>query len=752
MQHITTDMLAMAAQFVNSTASHIFLTGKAGTGKTTFLRDLAQKTHKTFAIVAPTGIAALNAQGVTIHSQFLLPFGSFVPGQSLNLPPGRHSSFYNQKMLAQKHPLNKRRKEVLRAIDLLIIDEVSMLRADILDAIDYRLKSAKGNFSRAFGGVQLLMIGDLYQLPPIVKDDEWAVLKNHYRTIHFFEAQAIKQGGMVYIELDKIFRQQDDAFIRILNNLRNNITTPQDIEALNQYYKPADQIEENGVITITTHNYKADKINQDALQALSGEMHFYSADIQDDFPESMYPLPETISLKIGAQVMFIKNDSSGGGAYYNGKLAVVVDIDEEGIWVETVDEQSRMLLKQEKWEHKRYTVSEKSKDLEEEVLGAFFQFPVKLAWAVTVHKSQGLTFDKAIIDVGQAFAPGQVYVALSRLRSLGGLTLRTRINPGVISSDAEVVAFSSGKDEPKKLAEKLERSQGDYLLQTLFRTFDFSAIEKQIEYFLRDDSHKAFADAEMQVAMPNIRARLLGEKQNTEKFRHQLYGFVQQNNHQKLVERVEKGSGYYTEFMRQTLRMLYTHIAEVERFSRTSQYKNGLSEIDQLMMLALADIERATEITRCVLSKLDISRNAEQDRQRAFWRQRRLEEAREKALTEPRLAGATKSGRQRKKGERSAKPPKGSTFKTTYALIKEGMSLKEIATTRELALSTIEGHAVKGIKSGEISVQDILPQPLINVIAEAFKNQSNITDVFKHFDTKISYDTLRMVQADLQKD
>ncbi|HAQ71835.1 MAG TPA: helicase, partial [Flavobacteriales bacterium] len=442
----TNELLETAARFVNNTNANIFLTGKAGTGKTTFLHELAKKTHKRFVIVAPTGIAALNAKGVTIHSQFLLPLGTFLPVRD---PSGEHSDgarVFTQYTLARKHPLNAARKQVLRDIDLLIIDEVSMLRADVLDAIDYRLKSAKRNYNEAFGGVQVLMIGDLYQLPPVVKDHEWSILRNHYQSSFFFDALALKESGFVYIELEKIFRQQDDVFIRILNNLRNNIATQDDIAELNKHYQ--ENVNNNPipeVVTLTTHNYRADDINRSALNAIEKKAYTYSAEIEGDFPESMYPVETELQLKVGAQVMFIKNDSSEG-KYFNGKLATIKDLDGLSITVELHGEKEDFVLRQEKWENKKYTVDSKSKELEEEIVGSFMQFPIKLAWAITVHKSQGLTFDKAVIDVGKAFAPGQVYVALSRLRSLDGLILGTRIDPRVISSDAQVIDFSKRKD------------------------------------------------------------------------------------------------------------------------------------------------------------------------------------------------------------------------------------------------------------------------------------------------------------------
>lgn len=749
MPNQSTDLLLLAARFVNSTASHIFLTGKAGTGKTTFLRDLARKTHKSFVIVAPTGIAALNAQGVTIHSQFLFPLGSFIPDRDYNLNHEEAGGFFTQNLLARKHPLNSVRKQVLRATDLIVIDEVSMLRADILDAMDYRMRSAKGNYYRSFGGAQVLMIGDLYQLPPIVKDHEWSVLRNYYPSIHFFEAHALKRDGFVYIELDKIFRQSDDVFINILNNFRNNAPIAEDIAELNRHYRLEDEIDEEGVITITTHNYKADAINQQELDALPGPSSFFEAEIQGDFPESMYPLPVSLELKVGAQIMFIKNDTSGQGEYYNGKLARVDYIDDEGITVVMADTHAPFILRQEKWENKKYTINEASKELDEDVVGTFTQYPVKLAWAVTVHKSQGLTFDKAIIDVGQAFAPGQVYVALSRLRTLDGLILRTRINPNGISSDAEVVNFSAQHNQKEALPQKLQQSQQDYLQRILATTFDFSPLESQFDYFLKDEKGADFEVVSMRGVVPGIADRIRSEKANTEKFRNQLLGLLYHNKSNEMQERLAKGSAYYKEFMRENLRQLYNHLAEVERFTRVRQYISGLEELDQLLMKSLGDIERATHIVHCVLNGQEISRQEREEQQRVVWRQQRLLEAREAAHENPNLA-STKSGRKRKKGEPKLKQEKGATFKTTYSLIKEGMSLKEIAESRGMSLSTIEVHAVKGIREGELKLRDVLPDAIINMITVAFREHKSLPKVFESFDKKISYDVIRMVQAGLK--
>ncbi|MEP0712012.1 MAG: AAA family ATPase, partial [Algoriphagus sp.] len=456
MENQSTDKLELAAKFVNNTGAPIFLTGKAGTGKTTFLKNLARQTHKKHVIVAPTGIAALNAGGVTIHSQFLFPLGFFLP---VNEPEGNFSDQYGcftQHTLIRKHPLNALRKNVLKSIELLVIDEVSMLRADVLDAIDYRLRSVKRNFNTPFGGVQVLMIGDLFQLPPIVRDNEWQILSRFYPSMHFFEARVLQESGLVYLVLDKIFRQQDEEFIQVLNHLRENTVTSEDIALLNRHFKTQEEISEiKDCITITTHNYKADQINREQLMALKGESSFYEAEIENDFPENIYPLPKSLELRVGAQVMFIKNDSSGNQDYFNGKLATVDELKADQISVLLEGSKYPYQLKKEIWENKKYIINADTKELEEEVIGTFSQFPIKTAWAVTVHKSQGLTFDQAIIDVENAFAPGQVYVALSRLRSLGGLILRTRIQNHGMQSDMQVQTFVESAQKNSKLDELL---------------------------------------------------------------------------------------------------------------------------------------------------------------------------------------------------------------------------------------------------------------------------------------------------------
>ena len=595
------DSTTSAFQFINSTSCHIFLTGKAGTGKTTFLKNLSGRTHKQLAIVAPTGIAALNAGGVTIHSQFLLPFGMFVPGRSLSLAASYHGTFYTPVTLAQKHPINSLRKQILRSIDLLVIDEVSMLRADLLDAIDYRMKAARGNFSQSFGGVQLLLIGDLYQLPPVVKRDEESMLRQYYNSAWFFESKALKQDGFAYIELDKIFRQKDDKFIALLNNLRNNQPTQADIAELNFHYKSAEEIQSmKEVITLTTHNYKADELNTRALSQLPSSPHQMHASVEGDFPENMFPVQQKLELKEGAQIMFTRNDSEDK-MYFNGKLATVKSIAGDEIKVQMEGSNTLYTLRKSIWENKRYTINSSTQEIDDEVIGTFEQYPVKLAWAITVHKSQGLTFDKAIIDVGQAFADGQVYVALSRLRSLDGLIMRTRIDPNVISTDRQIVTFTSENNRPEMLANKMKGKQREYIRQLISKTFDFEVLVKECIHIQRNRNEIAVEESALTPVLEQHINALLNEKDNTVKFGRQLVSLLDANHMDQLSDRLRKGSSYYKDFLCQQAEGLLLHIEEMRLKKRIKTYVSNLSDLDQLFCKKLEEVDKALYLTEAIL-------------------------------------------------------------------------------------------------------------------------------------------------------
>lgn len=748
MENFSTDRLRLAAQFVNTTSSPIFLTGKAGTGKTTFLRELSLRTYKRFVVVAPTGIAALNAGGVTIHSQFLLPFGSFLPVRE---PEGNYTDrfgFVSQSTLARKHPLNQLRRDVLKSIDLLVIDEVSMLRADVLDAIDYRMRSVRRKFNVPFGGIQVLFIGDLHQLPPVVKDEEWAVLKQFYASMHFFEARCLRGSGMIYLELDKIFRQQDETFIRILNNLRDNKPTLEDIRNLNSHFKTPDEIRLlEDCITLTTHNYKADEINRRELNLLTEKSFFYEAEIEKEFPENLFPLPKEIELKVGTRVMFIKNDTSGLSSYFNGKLATVLRLDEDEIVVEMDGDHSEYLLKKELWENKKYQINPETKELEEEVIGTFSQYPIKLAWAVTVHKSQGLTFDRAIIDVGQAFAPGQVYVALSRLRSLDGLVLGTRIREDVIYTDPKVVDFVKSTDQQQDLLQLLIHRQGNYLQELIDQTFEFDSLLNSLRQFAKEhDSSMEFEDPEMQKAIPQVYAHLESESENTRKFRNQLMVLLQQNEREKLQLRLEKGMDYYLNFLRKPIEIILLQELKTESLSRIKTYQNDLNELELDLLKKYIQLARVGKLIKKILDGDSPEKLGDFDQEAGKMR-REMVNALKAAHPDLAVKTQTKTGRKKAKDPKSSIPKekKEDTKSWSIRLFLEGKKPEEIAEERGFSLTTIFGHLAHGVKERLIELEDLVDKETIADIRAVEGKFEGLKAYYEHFNGQYEYGTLRVV-------
>ncbi len=734
------DFSAAAARFINTTSSHIFLTGKAGTGKTTFLKNLGALTHKSFIVVAPTGIAALNAGGVTIHSQFLMPPMAFLPDRSLpeNFDPtGR---FINQNILARKHPLNSARRKVLRSIDLLVIDEVSMLRADLLDAIDYRMKAARGNFRESFGGVQVLFIGDLYQLPPVVKNEDWDTLRRYYPAMWFYEAAALRGNPPVYIELDKIFRQHDQGFIDILNNLRNNVNTAEALEALNEHYKTPEEIHSlREVITLTTHNYKAEEINQKELRSLGAPSSFFEALIEGEFPESMYPVLPGLELKVGAQIMFVRNDNEGK-MYFNGKLATVIEISEDDVWVEMAESHLRYPLKREKWENKKYTVSEGTHDLHEDVIGTFEQYPVRLAWAITIHKSQGLTFDKAIIDVGQAFADGQVYVALSRLRALEGLVLRTRISPSVISTDQQVVAYAQNNHRPGQLDDVMRAQQQQYIRQLIERTFELNSIVKDIRHIQKSHAEEGFDESSMKPVLVQLAENLEAEQVNTERFRMQLTGLSGSGDPAVLLERMRKGSGYYHTLVLSNIKMLLLHIEAIRQMKRVKTYLTQLTDLEQSLSKKLWEIDKVSYLTESILNGVEKPDFSDLERKRSGERTSLLAEIGKEAAPVA-----------IKRKPRSKKPKTNdgrSTYDITLELMEKGMTVEQIAAERGLVAGTIESHLAKAVGVGRLSIFKFVAEEAVEEILRASRSLpegSSSKDLYVALNGKYGYGVLRAV-------
>lgn len=466
---------ALAWQFIENTGTHLFLTGKAGTGKTTFLRRLKAESPKRMIVLAPTGIAAINAGGVTIHSFFQLPFAPYVP----------ESSFSADGKAAYRFRFGKEKINIIRSIDLLVIDEISMVRADLLDAVDAVLRRYRDR-NKPFGGVQLLMIGDLQQLAPVVKDEEWQMLKKYYETPYFFSSCALKQTEYCMLELKKVYRQDDGMFLELLNRIRENRCDDKVMQALNRRYIPNfDPRKEEGYIRLVTHNYQAQRINDRELAQLPGRSYAFRATIEGKFPEYSYPTDEVLELKRGAQVMFVKNDTSGEHRYFNGMIGEVTDVTPNSIEVQGRDDKTPFVVREEEWTNAKYVLDEETKEITEEIEGTFRQYPLKTAWAITIHKSQGLTFEHAIIDAGASFAHGQAYVALSRCKTLEGLVLSAPLSARAIISDSAVDAFTAEarNNEPDECRSR--SLQKTYFRELLSGLFDFRPIEQALNRYTR---------------------------------------------------------------------------------------------------------------------------------------------------------------------------------------------------------------------------------------------------------------------------
>lgn len=564
----------LASDFTSRTNRSLFITGKAGTGKTTFLHRLQRETTKQMAIVAPTGVAAINAGGVTIHSFFQLPFAPFMP-----TPEGEAG-------LISKLKMNSARRKVIRELELLVIDEVSMVRADVLDAIDTVLRHVRHRRYEPFGGVQMVFIGDMYQLSPVARGEEWSLLSTYYRGIYFFNSKVYERQKPVYIEFDKIFRQSDGKFIELLNQVRNDSLTDQGMSLLQSRYVPnfrpsADDFH----ITLTTHNAIADKINVDELSKIKKKPKSFKATVKGQFFESAFPSDELLELKEGARVMFVKNDTEQPRRFYNGKIGTVTMIDdaEDLIFVQPDDlDEDVIAVTKMSWENVVYTTNDETLQIEEEVVGVFTQYPLRLAWAITIHKSQGLTFEKAIIDAGSSFAPGQVYVALSRCRTLEGITLLSQISRHKINNDAQVVEFSSQVSNEKVVKEQFDNAQQEYRSELIINLFNFDPILHTSKLWHRDilDIESSFNE-ETLAFIRLIITQLTEIESVASKFQNQLKGIFAKVplDEDFLKERIKAASGFFDDKLDVVIETLYDSPASTDSRANAKVYDDRLNEI-----------------------------------------------------------------------------------------------------------------------------------------------------------------------------
>jgi len=559
----------LAYDYAMYTNQPIFLTGKAGTGKTTFLRKLLGECPKMSAVVAPTGVAAINAQGVTIHSFFQLPPQIFLPTDQ-----SRRQLFAEMQMRGAK-------QRVIRNLELLVIDEVSMVRADLLDAIDAVLRHIKHRPNLPFGGVQVIFIGDLYQLSPVAREDDWQILRSYYSGPYFFQALVFQQIQPIYIELDHVFRQTNQQFVDILNQVRQNQVTPESLALLNARYCPPSQLKQaKQAILLSTHNHKVDQINLERLAELSTKVCSFDAEIQDNFPESMYPMAERLILKKGARVMFNRNDSSPEKLYYNGKLGEVIALSDQTIQVRC-DDGVELQVHREKWENVRYISSEKSDAIQTEVIGTFSHFPLRLAWAVTIHKAQGLTFDQVVIDAEDAFAAGQVYVALSRCRSLEGITLLSPIPTSALTNARDVLQFVQQQPTIEQANEHYPIAERNYLAIVLSNLYDFRDVLHKWEMLQRVVSATtSFNQPATTEFLQEIQGTLLMWQRTVEKFQNQIRLLaIQPTAHNQLAERLQAASAYFIPLIKTILAKLKESPAYTDDKEDAQSYREQIEEI-----------------------------------------------------------------------------------------------------------------------------------------------------------------------------
>jgi hypothetical protein len=804
--------LQLAYDFVQYTGHNIFLTGRAGTGKTTFLRDLKERSPKRMIVVAPTGVAAINAGGVTIHSFFQLPFGPRVPGYMEN-EDGRSMRFSSQK------------RNIIRSLDLLVIDEISMVRADLLDSIDERLRQFRRN-NQPFGGVQLLLIGDMQQLPPVVKGDEWELLRKFYDTPYFFSSRALQKSEYVTITLQYVYRQRDEKFINILNKIRDKQVDEKTLALLNERYKPDFDPGDENYIILTTHNAKAKAINDKKLKALKGKKARFTASVTGNFPEYMYPTELELELKVGAQVMFVKNDPDAEKRFFNGKIGNITEIHEDGVVVRCPGDDEDIHVTPLEWQNVKYIIEEQNKEIKETVEGTFTQIPLKLAWAITIHKSQGLTFDKAVIDSEAAFAHGQVYVALSRCRSLEGLVLSTKFSPHSLKQDKSIEVFNIQVDKNQAGTEELHVSKSKYQQQLLEDLFDFSELQHHINslYYLLHDNRKSLqpeADELLNVMKVQVQKEVA---EIAEKFKRQIAQLLAKNRdaeqNEELQERIKKGADYFSgkiqglvlsemeKFVVETdnkeiqkkIRKAEKRLLEEAVYKRAclEACRDGFVVKDYLKARAMASLEEMPKKRSSKMEKLPVSKeiaNAGLYELLKEWRNVRSEELgvpyfmvlplkTMRALSNQvpsnmdelkRVHGFGKKKIEQfgeeilellneyrhdhelkieplpEQVKKKEKKPKINTREVSLKLWLQHKDMAKVALERGLTRATIESHLAYYVGLGELQIEEFVDEEKIRKIKKVMTENETLTlsEIKAKLGDEVSYGELKMVRQHL---
>lgn len=733
----------LAENYLRFTGVSVFLTGKAGTGKTTFLKTVVPAIPKQQVVAAPTGVAAMNAGGVTLHSLFQLPFGPYLPID--NVPTGipEYIDWRNRRTLMRNVRISKAKRRLLQRLELLVIDEVSMVRADMMDAIDRTLRSVR-RIQRPFGGVQVLLIGDLRQLSPVVKQNEWNILKQYYRSPYFFDAHVMKEVDCVNVELKTVYRQRDEEFVGLLNRLRNKQVNNDDMALLESRYKPDfTPNKEDQYITLCSHNHQADAINAKRLNELKGDAVDLAAVVKGDFPEHSYPADVQLRLKVGAQVMFVRNDIGDERRYYNGKIGIVDAINEDGIHVTFSDGSDDVMVEPVQWDNVKFEVDDDNK-VKENVMGSFLQYPLRLAWAITIHKSQGLTFDRAIIDAGASFAPGQVYVALSRLTSLEGLVLQSRITPESVKVDDDVSDYLNAFKSDVELDGQLELKKNEYARSLVVEATDIQNFRVVFTPFYRDIPAMKIKNKEALLAWADQVNRVMVEWDGVHK---KLLGYLNQNwpmttlPHSSVMKRCLDGCTYFLNLQKNSL---YTPLVkDLERLSSEKATKRVLEEMKQLLVVVQQmgnDLTRTSGMLEAMMAgqALDSALSIRQDTSADNYEKPAELQKAEKVL-------------------KKKKPKKevGATYKETLAMALGGMSIEEIAKKRELAASTIEGHFRRLINQGDLPLEMFVDEVLYKQITQAIEElpeESGAKDVKAALGDACSFAQIFVVMVQLKQE
>ena len=716
------DEMNLAWQFVKNTGASIFLTGKAGTGKTTFLRTLKDKLPKRMVVVAPTGIAAINANGVTIHSFFQLPFAPYVP----------NSTFKAEGIFR----VSKEKQRILRTLDLLVIDEISMVRADLLDSVDMVLRRYRDR-SKPFGGVQLLLIGDLQQLPPVVRDEEWTMLSRYYDSPYFFSSLALKQMGYITIELKHVYRQNDLDFLSLLNKIRDNKADQDTFNKLNSRYIP-NFVPPAGTdyIRLVTHNYQAQSINESKLAELPGTSRQYKASITGDFPEQSFPTEFVLELKEDAQVMFVKNDSTGKGRYYNGMLGKVVSTTARGVTVKGNENGELIDLSPEEWTNAKYVLNKTTHEIEEEVEGTFKQFPLRLAWAVTIHKSQGLTFEHAIIDAQHSFAHGQTYVALSRCKTLEGLVLSSPLSTSAVICDEKVHQFNVDASARQPNSEMLSQMQRAYEVNLIDELFDFRPIGIAFERITRFiDEHFARKYPRLLQEYRSARPILDEVASVAARFRLQYTQMLATQQGQELgnevLQRIRSGAEYFHKRLALLVEMHRKNKIETDNKALKKTLKERYTDVHETLDFKwnLLKYESREDVSFSVGDYLSVKAKL--------------------------LLGAMDGDKPNAKKIKEVKP-KVDTKLATFNLYRLGMSIDEIAKRRELTTRTIHLHLVHYVREGRLSasefVDDKKRQEIIRFLIKHHEEKKSLTEIKEEVNPNITYEDIQFVMAEYYRE